>query len=301
MKILILAGGSFIVPSLAGYLNTWKHEVAVFDNNDSVSPASRHITGDRRALTDHKADLGQEPYDVVIDMAATTLDEARQLADVFERPGQRIVLASSFEVYRAYGRHLKTEPGPPDLVPLLEDDPLREKPLVENTPSDLVDVEKFLRSSETLRETILRLPIVYGPNDPNHTFQEYLANMNGETASIALAPEFAEWRAPSGYVEDIGYAIALAAKNTKAVGKTYNVADSFAFTRLDWIRAIARADGWNGSVTVDKAAALPAQYDYSQHLILDSSGIRQDLGYIEQTPINEAFAKSVHWEQTYNR
>jgi nucleoside-diphosphate-sugar epimerase len=294
LKILILDSGDFTAPYVVGNLIQWGHTISVFHDSEIILdlPESVHqITGKCNALIDSKDALVDIDADVVIDMRAKTVSDANQLVEIFTKPDQRILLTSSVKAYRAYARHIKAEPGEPDLVPLLEDDPL-----CEDTHNTLVAIEKILINSDGISETILRLPFVYGPGDPARSFHEYLSKMDDNSEQISLSPLAGEWRAPSGYVEDIGYAIALATKNSKAAGKIYNIADSFAFTRVDWIRAIGRAAGWDGKVVTNSSDS--EQLDYNQHLIMDSSKIRQDLGYIEQTPINDAFARTVEWERT---
>jgi hypothetical protein len=53
--------------------------------------------------------------------------EARELVDVFRGVSRRVVAVSSQDVYRAYDRVTRRDPGPPDPLPLTEDSPLREK------------------------------------------------------------------------------------------------------------------------------------------------------------------------------
>jgi len=301
VKILILCGGSFIAPFVAESLHSWGHDLTLFGPHQSTDCAPKgvaSIPGDRSTLSDFGDDLKDIAADVIIDMSPSTVDEVDQLKKVLDGDKQRVVLVSSCEVYRAYGRWWLTEPGEPDLVPLLEDDPLREKAGPTVSHKDFVGMEKAVRESSTLSPTILRLPVVYGPGDPMHEVGAYVSQMDNSDDDIILTPKQAEWRCSSGYAKDMGYAIALAAKNKKAAGQIYNVADSFAFTQRDWIRAIARAADWQGTVRVEPLDCDPSTFNYDQHIIVDSTKIRQELGYTEQTPINDALKKTVNWERS---
>ena len=60
----------------------------------------------------------------------------------FERIAPRAVLITSCDVYRAFGRLWKSEPGPADPVPLTEDSPLRERPAVDGRAFDFHVVER---------------------------------------------------------------------------------------------------------------------------------------------------------------
>src|SRR5688572_15005858 len=79
----------------------------------------------------------------------------------------RAVVISSADVYRAYGRLHRTEPGPPDPVPLAEDAPLREA-LAHGLEYNKTGVERVVLGDATLPATLLRYPMVYGPGDPQH-------------------------------------------------------------------------------------------------------------------------------------
>ena len=304
MKILILGGTRFTGPHIIRNLIEWGHEVTVFHRGKTeaeLPPGAQHLHGDRKALAAHRDAFTALAPDVVVDMLAFTAQDAQSLIAVFDGLAGRAVVASSIDVYRAYGRLRKSEPGPPDLVPLLEDDPLREKLSPEGEAYDKVGVERIVANRPTLPATILRLPMIYGPNDAQHRLFEYLKRMDDGRPAILLSESYAPWRFPSGYCEDVGYAIALAAKNKKAEGRIYNVADAFAFTMEDWVRAIGRAAGWEGEIVRVPNDKLPAHLapdmDTEQHLIVDSSRIRQELGYQEQVPINEALRRTVEWER----
>lgn len=64
-------------------------------------------------------------WDVVIHMVAMGEDDAKAAVSAFEGRASRFVMISSCDVYRAYGRLIKSEPGAPEPVPLDEDAPLR--------------------------------------------------------------------------------------------------------------------------------------------------------------------------------
>ena len=300
MKILVLGGTRFIGTHVVRFLTSWGHEVTLFNrglNGSEDAQVRPTIIGDRRDLLASKDQLREIAPDVIVDMIALSVTDAEQLVTVFDKPSQRLVVISSLDVYRAYGRYCMSEPGEPDLIPLMEDDPLRTTLLPMSSTYDKPGIERLLKTRAPERSTVLRLPVVFGENDYQHRFRDYLNQMDSGVKEISLEPALAEWRCATGYVADVGLAIALAAKNSKAAGKTYNVADSFAFTQTDYVRAIGRAAGWNGKVVTAAAADHPVDCDYNQHLIVDTSAIRTDLGYSEQVPINEAFERTVAWER----
>src|SRR5262249_62099847 len=61
----------------------------------------------------------------VVRMVAMGQVDADAAVRTFQGRTQRLVMISSCDVYRAYGRLTKAEPGPPEPTPLTEDAPLR--------------------------------------------------------------------------------------------------------------------------------------------------------------------------------
>lgn len=113
--------------------------------------------------------------DVVLDMIASSELDGKTLVDLFRGMARRVVNISSGDVYRAYDRFRRVDPGPPDPTPLTEDSPLRERlfPYRDKAqgPSDFafnyekILMERAVMSAPDLPATVLRLPMVYGPGD----------------------------------------------------------------------------------------------------------------------------------------
>lgn len=75
---------------------------------------------------------------------------------MFRGIAARAVVISSSDVYRAFGRLWRTEPGPPDPVPLTEESPLRERLSPDGLAYDKTGVEEELAGDGDLPVTILR-------------------------------------------------------------------------------------------------------------------------------------------------
>src|SRR5436305_10721737 len=143
-RILVVGGTIFIGPSVVRQLAQAGHEVAVFHRGEHETPLPeevRHIHGDRDRISEQRAAIGSFAPDVVVDMRAMTEAQARAVADAVRGIARRLVVISSMDVYRAYGRLHGTEPGPPLDPPFAEDSPLREKLYVyrEHTPSVIAE------------------------------------------------------------------------------------------------------------------------------------------------------------------
>ncbi len=154
-----------------------------------------------------------------------------------------------------------------------------------------------------LAGTVLRLPAVYGPRDGQHRFFNYLKRMDDGRPAILLSASLAAWRWSRGYVENVAAAIARAVADDRAAGRIYNVAEPDSLTEADLVRLLGRIAGWSGEVVVvpdeDLPETLQSGIDAAQELIVDTSRIRTELGYVEAVPREEALARTIAWERAH--
>lgn len=315
MKILVIGGTNFIGPPVVRRLCAMGHEVTVFHRGKSIAelPSGVHrILGDRTYLDEFKNKFEEISPQVVLDMFAYTEQDAQTLMKTFKGVAQRVVAISSMDVYRAYGVILGKESNV-IAVPLTEDSPLRQQlyPFREmpNRPLDApVDYEKILvervvMSDPDLPGTIVRLPMVYGPGDIRHRLFPYLQRIDDNRPAIVLEESIAGWRGSYGYVENVGYAIALAICDERAKGRIYHVADSEVFSEAERITRVGEVAGWQGKVVSVSKDKLPAQWklmvNAQQHWFVDSTRIRQELGYKEVVSLEEALRRTIDWERIH--
>jgi nucleoside-diphosphate-sugar epimerase len=310
MRFLILGGTRFIGPHIVGRLLRLGHEVAVFHRGETAAelPAAvRHITGDRRRLRNHVGDFAGFAPDVVIDMIGFTQRDAEDAVATFSGLAGRLVLISSGDVYRAFGVVSRFQSGPVEPVPLTEHAPLRDvfylARQADSRPGDeLYDYEKILVERTVLAQsalpaTVLRLPMVYGPGDYQHRLYPYVRRMDDGRRLILLDEGLASWRSPRGYVEDVAVAIVLAATSPRAAGRIYNVSEPNSYTEAEWIYRIAEAIGWTGQVVRVPQWRLPVAIDTDQDVVMETSRIRAELAYREETPSKHALLRTIEWER----
>jgi len=119
--------------------------------------------------------------------------------------------------------------------------------------------------------------------------------------AIIFEEGMAAWRAPRGYVENVSAALALAATSERATGRIYNVAERPVFSELEWSRKIAVAAGWNGEFVVLPKDRTPTHLilpgNTAQNWEADSSRIRDELGWREVVPLDEAISHTITWER----
>jgi nucleoside-diphosphate-sugar epimerase len=290
------------------------HSVTIFHRGITRSdlPAG-HILGDRRDLP-----ALRPKADVVIDLILSSGAQAQALMQAFRGAAQRVVAAGSMDVYRACGILHGSESGPLDPVPLTENSPLRTK-LQTYPPAqvkmlqqvfgwlddeyDKIPVERAILGDPQLPGTVLRLPMIYGPGDRLHRFHPVLRRIDDGRRVILFEEGMAAWRSPRGYVENVAEAIALAAVSESAAGRIYNVAETPAYSELQWARKIAAVTGWDGTFVCLSKERTPAHLlppgNTAQHWEADSSRIRRELGYREPVEPDEAIRRTIAWERAH--
>jgi nucleoside-diphosphate-sugar epimerase len=315
MRILFIGGTRFIGRNAVIQLVEQGHDLAVFHRGESNNPlpeSVQHFYGNRAELDDHRDTFINYAPDVVVHMNLMEQGDATAMMRVFRDVAERVVVISSADVYRAWGRLLNTEPGPPDTVPLTEISPLREERYPYRNQLnkdwryyyDKIHVEQVAMKMRKPPATVLRLPMVYGEYDYQRRVAPYLQRMDDGRKIILIDQRTANWKAPRGYVDNMGHALALVTTDERAEKRIYHVAEPHetALTEAEWIYAIGRAAGWNGRVVPVRPELLPSPAQLNTHgqdVTLDSGRIREELGYKEPIDMAEALRRTVAWDREH--
>lgn len=309
MKVLVIGGTRFTGPFVVRGLVAAGHEVSVFHRGTTAAELPEGVSetlGEREALKDFRPVFRRLAPDVIVDMVPMNERDARTLVETFTGIAGRTIVISSEDVYRAYDIMRGLHPGPPDPVPLTEESPLRERlfPYDREGVRDYekILVERAIANVPDLPGTVLRLPAVYGPGDYQHRLFPYLRRMDDGRPAILLEEGLARWRWTMGYVEDTARAIARAATAERAANRVYNVGERDSLTHSEWVRAIGEAAGWDGEVVSVPKEQLPEHLDLGlanteQHLVVDTSRIRDELGFGESFTREEALRRTIEWER----
>jgi nucleoside-diphosphate-sugar epimerase len=298
MKILILGGTSLTGPFTTRYLIEQGHQVTIFHRGKhqvDLPPGVDRILGERRNLDEFTAEFKRLNPDVVLDMLAFTRQDAELLIRVFKGIAQRVVVPGSSDVYRAFGRLHGTEPGPVEPIPFDEQAPLREKLSVHGEEYEKRWVEEVVMSDPDLPGTILRYPMIYGPNDGGRTF-DLVKRMMDKRPAILLEEKVARWRWSRGYAENVAWATTLAVTDEQARNRIYNVAEPEGLSYLEWAQRVARAAGWKGRIVLVPQGRLNEVGNFEHHWVVDTTRIRAELGYMEVVPQEEALRRTVEWQ-----
>lgn len=312
MKVLILGGTGFVGRHLTAHLLNDGHEVAVFHRGKThvnLPRGVRHIHGERARLSEYLRSFESFSPEVVVDLIAFSLADAQTTVKAFSGRTERLICASSMDVYQAYGSFCRLETGEVQVQALSEDAPLRRTrfPYRDSATSDAdllfsyekIHVEETVLQNTSLPATVFRLPQVFGPHDRQRRLRDYLKHMTaGE--EIVMPELKANWRWTRGYVEDIAAGLALGVINAKVAGRIYNIGEREAESESSWARRIAKAAGVPCLLKAVAVDRLPEgqieRYDWKYDLAGNTARIRRELGYTEKVAPEDAMVRSVRWE-----
>ena len=234
---------------------------------------------------------------VVIDVIAYDAASTESLLNSLEGKIDQYVLLSSCDVYRNYGLLRRLELGTPDPSPLVEDSPLRSrlfpyrlaKARSSNDPQrwlddyDKIPIESLVRKFEG-KWTILRLPMVFGPGDPQKRFHWAIAPMLSGSEAIEVPSSWLNWATTYGYVDNVAAAIAASAGNAQFEYSAFNIVDIEPKTHREWLNNIASEVGWHGEIletgNPDHPIAIATvSLDLNVPLIVSGRALSNHTGY----------------------
>lgn len=304
-RVLVLGGTRFLGPPVVQALVEEGHDVTIFHRGDSEPAATAgadHVHGEFSAILEHLPDLARRRPEVVLDLVPY-IDKAGHGVRHFSGIARRAVVVTSLDVYRAFAVAWGTERGPAEPMPLAEDAALRSAPspdLTDDIDFDNVEVEDAVSGVADLPVTVLRMPILYGPHDPQRRLLRYVRRMADGRDAIILDARVAALRWSRSYVENAAAAVCLAVRDDRASGRTLNVAATQTPTEAEWVALVAEAFEWNGAIVSIPPEQLPeslrSRLPVAQDLSVATDRLRE-LGYQEPVSLREGLLRSVDWER----
>lgn len=307
MRILVLGATGFIGPAVVRRAIARGHHPIAVSRTPATPTEGEAVSLNRNDPDALAACLSATRPDAVIDLIAyTERQTVPVLAQVAGRVG-RYVLASSADVYRQYDFLHRKDVGEPMSL-LDEGAPLRKRPYpyradqprLPQDPEawmddyDKIPIERALAETPGLSWSILRLPMVFGPGDRNRRFAWAVPPLGGG-GFLTLDAQWANWRTSLGYVDDVADALVLAAVHPHAHARTFNVGPREVWSNRTWADALAAACGWSREVRIVPRDQIPEParsrldaLDLTVPLALDTTAIRQTLGYAEITSLEAA-------------
>ena len=318
MTIAIIGGTGFLGTATAKRLRERGHDVLVVARGQSPVALPDGVKFEAADRMDGEAIarlLKANSVTAVIDIFTISLRNTQPVIDAAAKAGAHYVMVSSTDVYSNYGGLLKKESPAIRPEPATEDSPLRtlRYPYRGNSRRpkgvtddlfedyDKIPIEEFALAHGAPQATVVRLPMIFGPDDKQHRFAWVIKGAKkGEP--FKLDRRGSAWLNSYAYIDDVAEALTLAATLPEAAGRIYNAAQPFVRTQADWARTILTLMGIDseivlvdadaGGVLADRADSS----DLSYPLTLDSARIRAELGYSEIVPEEQALRRTIDWE-----
>lgn len=319
MTVAVCGGTGFIGSAVARRLLARGLEPLVLARGRhpvAVPEGARFVAADRQDGRRLVEIFQQHGVDTVIDIFALGLGNTAPMLEAMGAVGGRYVLLSSVDVYANYGGLLRRDTPPVQAAPAKEDDPLRsfrypyrqnerrpkgvETDMLEDY--DKIILEEAAAGDGRFATTVIRAPMVFGPGDKQHRFAWAIEAVE-RGGVVEIDQRAARWPNSYGYVEDVGEAIALAATAPQAAGRTYNVGQDFVRTPIEWLLSFAvvlnrpievlEVPPETRGLLVDRADASDLRYP----LTLDTTRIREELGFAEIVPEREALLATIAAER----
>lgn len=284
-RILIIGGTALLGPHVIRALSTSNEIHTLTRSGKSLYFETPH-TGDRRTENDLRRTLKTVQPNLIIDMIPFTAQDAQLLCQLAS-PDTPLIALSSIDVYQSYGLLHGTESGTFQPCPLPETAALRTKLGPEGAAYDKTAIERIY-GDHFKNLTLLRMPALYGWPDTTRVLP-YLDQMLKGAAEITLTAHRARFRFCRALHKNAAHAIALAARANQNGQHIYNVAEPNAHSEMEWAKRIAHHAGWSGQFTITP----DSEPENRQHLYVDTTKIRTELGFEEIFNTDEGLADTI--------
>jgi nucleoside-diphosphate-sugar epimerase len=314
MKVLIIGGTGFIGSAVASQLNAQDDEVVLFNRGRTTAngPVYRTLHGDVYKLSDYADQLRSLRPDAVIHTIAYSQQDAERLLDVFRGVNCKLVVLGSQDCYRGFHAFQKgTELSD---FPIDESMPLAERyywkrhghpshASAEQYDKNLMT--EVLMTAATRREvtvTVLRLPMVWGPADPQPQYRhaDIVWHLLDERDSIVLGEREQAQIWTYGYIDNVAAAIVHSLRHERATNGIFNVGETKVRTKRRWVDLYSRAAGRPLEVHVVPDWLLEDGNDRNApafHLIMDNTAFISATGFADPVPIDAALERTLKWSR----
>lgn len=303
MKALVIGGtgptGPYILQGLCqrGYEVTMLHRGQ--HDNPLVPPTVRRIHADPHFRETLETALAGQSFDVVI----ATYGRLRFVAEVLVGKTPRFIGVGGIPVYRGM---LAPQANFPTGMPTL----CREQDAVAQSDADARFAYLIAQTEEAIMQghqrgdynvTFFRYPLVYGPYQVIPPEWSVLRRILDRRPFLIL-PDGGLTLLSRGYAQNVAHAVLLAVDQPAvAAGQIYNCGDERTFTLYQWVEMITHTMDYAWDIL-----CLPDPFAYparpliplgcsAHHAFMDISKIRQQLGYRDVVPAEEALATTVRW------
>lgn len=290
--VAVLGGSWFIGHAIVEALLADGHRLMVLNRGVTPVKYSGNVTlvqSDRNDRAGHEELLSRLEADWLVDVTAYGPEHTRSVVDACGGRVRGLIHISTMSVYRW-----------PVPCPIPENFPLETDP-ANQYGFQKADCERVLQSipGEVLNWIILRLPAVYGPNDPVSRERYFIGNLfQGRPIMIPLKPFLCQ----NIFVRDVAKAVCRVIRGSSHPASVYNIAGE-PFTLEEYVERLGRLVGREPNLVRSSGSALRQAradagnlpYFAEGDFLMDTKRIRTELGFEPDYTLDRALPPTVKW------
>ncbi len=295
-RVLLIGGTGPTGPAIARGLEARGYDITILHSGNHEVPEVdhlRHLHGDVFSDDGLRAALGDETFDITI----ASYGRLRSIADVLTGRTGRILSIGGVPVYRGFFEPaIHRPPGLP--VPTREDAPLATEH--EDGKSYRIGRTEQLLFEKHPTATHFRYPYVYGPRQLAPREWVVIRRILDRRPFFIL-PDNGLALVPYGYVDNLAHAMLLAIDQPDAsMGEIFNGGDDEKLTIRQVVEIVTDELGHDWEL-IDMPArfavcARPILQNYlGTHRVVDTTKLRERLGYRDVVPAREAVRRATRW------
>ena len=308
MKALVVGGAGATGPCIIDGLLERGYEVTILHrgvHESGLHAELEHIHADPHWRENIAEALEGRSFDI----ALAVYGRLRYIAEALRGRTPRLIsVGGALPVYKGWMRI--TDPHPWESmeespVPLEEDHPLSRDPDVDQFSNQVRDSEQLVMQGHKNGEYIathFRYPIVYGPRHIGPPEWAIIRRVRDGRKQLIM-PGGGLALLSRGFADNLAHALMLAVDNpTGSAGQIYNICDDRVLYNREWAGMLSRIMGHEFDmidipfdVLPKGFRAAPTQVLFRYHRVMDTTKVKQQLGYQDVVPVEKALELTVQW------
>lgn len=297
MHALVVGGTGPTGPFIVNGLLERGYKVSIFHRGthevEEIPDEVEHIHGDPHFSETIEKAMGNRQFDLVI----ATYGRIRLISDAMVGKAGRFIAIGGFAAYRGFVQ--ADDLFPAGLaIPVTETSPVVASEQEQRFSWLMAATEQAVFDAHP-GATVFRYPYVYGPYQVVPREWSIIRRILDGRRQIVL-PDAGLTLTTHGYAENLAHSVLLAVDQPKpSANQIYNVGDDQQFSLAQIVEVIAHTlEQEIEIVSVPQQLASLAgsiTLNLNRHTLLDTSKIRNQLGYRDVVPAADALARTTHW------
>ena len=304
-RVLVVGGTGPTGPHVLQGLLDRGYETTIFHRGTHEPPGLpdvEHIHGDPHFEETIAESLDGREFDVVLAMYG----RIRFIADYFANRCERFLAVGGIPVYRGllnpkdnhpYGLKIPTAETAPLMTEASESKAANFGNLIYETERHVLD----LGESGAYNSSYFRYPAIYGPRQPNPMDWSVIKRVLDGRSHMILPESGLMITTRCAARNAAQYLLLAIDKPDESKNQVYNCIDEDQFTMRQWMELVSTFAGRKLEIfSVPKELGAPAEpltrlLDVGNHCFLDGSKARDELGYRDLIPAQQAIQENAEW------